>query len=95
MDCINWLLLQEANKSGLFLSPLAINRFEGEPSIVANVYDINPPFPPNQDLKQYYDVMHSLLIHNENHTCLLLIVHLLCLEAYIILIFERALFQKN
>lgn len=53
---MNWLLLPKASKYGRFLSPLAINKFEGDPSIVTNVYDINPPFPP-EDLKIYYDVI--------------------------------------
>ncbi|EFN81081.1 radial spoke head protein 9 homolog [Harpegnathos saltator] len=55
IDCMNWLLLPKATKCGRFLSPLAINRFEGEPSIVTNVYNVNPPFPPNEDPKTYYD----------------------------------------
>lgn len=56
-DCINWLLLPKATKCGRFLSPLAINRFEGDPYIVTNVYNVNPPFPPDEDFKTYYDVI--------------------------------------
>lgn len=56
-DGMNWLLLPKATKCGRFLSPLAINKFEGDPSIVTNVYDVNPPFPPNEDPKIYYDVI--------------------------------------
>ncbi|EZA51049.1 Radial spoke head protein 9-like protein [Ooceraea biroi] len=55
IDGMNWLLLPAATKCGRFLSPLAINRFEGEPSIVTNVYNVNPPFPPNEDPQIYYD----------------------------------------
>ncbi|KAH0950962.1 hypothetical protein HN011_004420 [Eciton burchellii] len=55
IDGINWLLLPKASRCGRFLSPLAINKFEGEPSIVTNVYNVNPPFPPNEDPKIYYD----------------------------------------
>lgn len=54
---MNWLLLPKATKCGRFLSPLAINRFDGDPSIVTNVYNVNPPFPPNEDPKAYYDVI--------------------------------------
>ncbi|KAL6268639.1 hypothetical protein P5V15_001773 [Pogonomyrmex californicus] len=53
-DGMNWLLLPKATKYGRFLSPLAINKFEGDPSIVINVYDANPPFPPNEDPQTYY-----------------------------------------
>lgn len=60
MDGLNWLLLPKATKCGRFLSPLAINRFDGDPSIVTNVYNANPPFPPNEDLKTYYDVIMQL-----------------------------------
>lgn len=59
-DGINWLLLPKATKCGRFLSPLAINQFEGDPSIVTNVYDVNPPFPPNEDPKTYYDVIANI-----------------------------------
>ncbi|XP_034187436.2 radial spoke head protein 9 isoform X2 [Osmia lignaria lignaria] len=54
-DGLNWLLLPKANKCARFLTPLAINKFEGDPSIVTNVYNVNPPFPPNEDPKKYYD----------------------------------------
>ncbi|XP_076766299.1 radial spoke head protein 9 [Xylocopa sonorina] len=54
-DGLNWLLLPKANKCARFLTPLAINKFEGDPSIVTNVYNANPPFPPNEDPKKYYD----------------------------------------
>ncbi|KAK2579538.1 hypothetical protein KPH14_010840 [Odynerus spinipes] len=53
-DGLTWLLLPKAEKYAKFLTPLAVNKFEGEPSIVTNVYDINPPFPPNEDPKRYY-----------------------------------------
>jgi len=56
-DGMNWLLLPKATKCGQFLSPLAINKFEGDPSIVTNVYDVNPPFPQNEDPKTYYNVI--------------------------------------
>lgn len=56
MDALNWLLLPKANKCARFLTPLTINKFEGDPSIVSNVYNINPPFPPNEDPRKYYDV---------------------------------------
>ncbi|KAG6798766.1 radial spoke head protein 9 [Apis mellifera caucasica] len=55
MDAFNWLLLPKANKCARFLTPLTINKFEGDPSIVTNVYNINPPFPPNEDPRKYYD----------------------------------------
>ncbi|XP_014600639.1 PREDICTED: radial spoke head protein 9 homolog [Polistes canadensis] len=55
MDGLNWLLLPKPEKYAKFLTPLAINKFEGEPSIVTNVYDSNPPFPSNEDPKQYYN----------------------------------------
>ncbi|CAK9830371.1 Radial spoke head protein 9 homolog [Anthophora retusa] len=54
-DGFNWLLLPKANKCARFLTPIAINKFEGDPSIVTNVYNVNPPFPPNEDPKRYYD----------------------------------------
>ncbi|XP_015436949.1 PREDICTED: radial spoke head protein 9 homolog [Dufourea novaeangliae] len=54
-DALNWLLLPKANKCARFLTPLAINKFEGDPSIITNVYNVNPPFPPNDDPKKYYD----------------------------------------
>lgn len=59
---MNWLLLPKATKCGRFLSPLAINRFDGDPSIVTNVYNANPPFPPDEDPKTYYDVISQLEI---------------------------------
>ncbi|XP_054003782.1 radial spoke head protein 9 homolog isoform X2 [Hylaeus anthracinus] len=55
MDGLNWLLLPKTNKCARFLTPLAINKFEGDPSIVTNVYNINRPFPSNEDTKKYYD----------------------------------------
>ncbi|XP_036146536.1 radial spoke head protein 9 homolog isoform X3 [Monomorium pharaonis] len=54
-NTMDWVLMPEVTKSARFLSPLAINQFEGDPSIVTNVYDINPPFPPDEDPKIYYD----------------------------------------
>lgn len=56
MDGLNWLLLPKSPKYAKFLTPLAVNKFEGEPSIVTNVYDSNPPFPSNENPKQYYNV---------------------------------------
>lgn len=57
---MNWLLLPKATKCGRFLSPLAINRFDGDPSIVTNVYNTNPPFPSDENLKTFYDVILQL-----------------------------------
>ncbi|KAF7389139.1 hypothetical protein HZH66_010276 [Vespula vulgaris] len=55
MDGLNWLLLPKSQKYAKFLTPLAVNKFEGEPSFATNVYDSNPPFPPNEDPKHYYN----------------------------------------
>lgn len=54
---MNWLLLPKVTKCSQFLTPLAINKFEGDPSIVTNIYNVNPPFPPNEDPKIYNDVI--------------------------------------
>lgn len=43
------------------MTPLTINKFEGDPSIATNVYNVNPPFPPNEDPKKYYDVSQKQL----------------------------------
>ncbi|KAG7213413.1 hypothetical protein KM043_002698 [Ampulex compressa] len=55
IDCLNWFLLPKTNKCARFLSPLAVNKFQGDPSLVINVYNTNPPFPPDEDPKRYYD----------------------------------------
>ncbi|XP_043249196.1 radial spoke head protein 9 homolog [Colletes gigas] len=55
MDGLNWLLLPKADKCALFLTSLAVNKFEGDPSLITNVYNVNPPFPSNEDPKKYYD----------------------------------------
>ncbi|XP_076660863.1 radial spoke head protein 9 homolog [Halictus rubicundus] len=54
-DCFDWFLLPNADKCAQFLTPLAINKFEGDPSVVTNAYNTNPPFPPNEDPKKYYE----------------------------------------
>ncbi|XP_066598172.1 radial spoke head protein 9 homolog [Prorops nasuta] len=54
IDGMNWLLLPDSTKCARFLTPLAINQFEGDPSIVTNVYEANPPFAPNEDNDQLY-----------------------------------------
>lgn len=72
---MNWLLLPKATKCGRFLSPLAINRFEGEPSIVTNIYNVNPPFPPNEDPKAYYDVYNRkyTFVQLRNLNCIIIL----------------------
>ncbi|XP_015520175.1 radial spoke head protein 9 homolog [Neodiprion pinetum] len=54
-NCLDWLLMPKVTKCGRFLTPLAVTRFEGDPSIITNVYKANPPFPPNEDSKRHYD----------------------------------------
>lgn len=48
--------MPKSTKCGRFLTPLAVTKFEGDPSIITNVLDANPPFPPNEDPKRHYDV---------------------------------------
>lgn len=56
-DCLNWLLMPKATKCAVFLTPLAVSSFQGDSSLVANVYAANPPYPPNTDVKDYHDVI--------------------------------------
>ena len=50
--------MPKADKCGRFLAHLAVTSFEGDPSIVTNVYNKNPPFPPNEDSSKLFDVIH-------------------------------------
>ncbi|XP_008216270.1 radial spoke head protein 9 homolog [Nasonia vitripennis] len=54
-DCLNWLLMPEPKKCAILLTPLAINDFRGDPSLVENVYDANPPYPAKDDPLRYAD----------------------------------------
>ncbi|XP_012283732.1 radial spoke head protein 9 homolog [Orussus abietinus] len=54
INCVDWFLMPKPNECGQFLAPLAINKFQGDTSIVTNVYKANPPFPANQDPKTVY-----------------------------------------
>ncbi|XP_014213362.1 radial spoke head protein 9 homolog [Copidosoma floridanum] len=46
-DCLTWFLMPEPTKCAIMLTPLAISNFQGDPALVTNVYDANPPYPPN------------------------------------------------
>lgn len=70
LDGITWLLMPEPSKCAILLTPLAITDFQGDPSILTNVYDANPPFPPNDDIEHfeevgYYKLINKLLIFDE------------------------------
>ena len=52
--------MPKPNKCGRFLTPLAITKFEGDASVVVNVYNMNPPFPPNEDPRKHYEVILNL-----------------------------------
>ncbi|XP_014239149.1 radial spoke head protein 9 homolog [Trichogramma pretiosum] len=60
-DCLNWLLMPMITRSHILLAPLAIFDFQGDPSVVTNVYDTNPPYfmdkemePLNKDSTKTY-----------------------------------------
>lgn len=48
--------MPEPSKCATLLTPLAITDFQGDPSIIMNVYDANPPYPPNEDPERFQDV---------------------------------------
>ncbi|XP_063975146.1 radial spoke head protein 9 homolog [Diachasmimorpha longicaudata] len=54
LDGLDWLLLPKPTKCGKFLTPLATTLFDGNPSIVTNVYSKNPAFPPDEDAEEFY-----------------------------------------
>ena len=48
--------MPEPSKCAALLTPLAITDFQGDTSIITNVYDANPPYAPNEYPERFEDV---------------------------------------
>ncbi|KAJ8669660.1 hypothetical protein QAD02_000919 [Eretmocerus hayati] len=89
-DCLTWFLMPEPSKCALLLTPLAVTDFQGDASLITNVYDANPPYPPNDDPQNFQE--EPLVKHLKEEDRLAATVYLVNNEAALV---PRGAWSKN